>query len=102
MDDTLCQRFFLEPDQPLHRRYAALPAYFMDGLSFPAMRRAVRLDLPHRAFLGPRLSVLPARPARFPLFAALPVLGTASPQSATPEPRSNPTSQPPPTPANWA
>jgi hypothetical protein len=37
MDDTLCQRFFLEPDQPLHRRYAALRAFFIDGRSLPAI-----------------------------------------------------------------
>ena len=36
MDDTPCQRFFLEPDQPLHRRYAALRAVFIDGLSLQA------------------------------------------------------------------
>jgi hypothetical protein len=36
MDDTLCRRFFLEPDQPLHRRYAALHAFFIDGLSLAA------------------------------------------------------------------
>jgi hypothetical protein len=33
MDDHLCRRFFLEPDQPLHRRYAALRAFFLEGLS---------------------------------------------------------------------
>jgi Homeodomain-like domain len=33
MDDTPCQRFFREPDQLLHRRYAALRAFFIDGLS---------------------------------------------------------------------
>ena len=33
MDDTPCRRFFLEPQQPAHRRYAALRAFFVDGLS---------------------------------------------------------------------
>jgi hypothetical protein len=33
MDDTLCRRFFLEPAQPLHRRFAALHAFFVEGLS---------------------------------------------------------------------
>ena len=33
MDDTPCRRFFLEPTQPLHRRYAALQAFFVEGLS---------------------------------------------------------------------
>ena len=32
MDDTPCRRFFLEPLQPLHRRYAALRAFFVEGL----------------------------------------------------------------------
>jgi hypothetical protein len=33
MDDTPCRRFFLEPSQPLHRRFAALHAFFVEGLS---------------------------------------------------------------------
>jgi transposase-like protein len=33
MDDNLCRRFFLEPTQPLHRRYAALHAFFVEGLA---------------------------------------------------------------------
>jgi transposase-like protein len=33
MDDTLCRRFFLEPTQPLHRRFAVLHAFFVEGLS---------------------------------------------------------------------
>jgi transposase len=33
MDDTPCRRFFLEPTQPLHRRFAALQAFFVEGLS---------------------------------------------------------------------
>jgi Homeodomain-like domain len=33
MDDTLCRRFFLEPAQLLHRRFAALHAFFVEGLS---------------------------------------------------------------------
>jgi len=37
MDDTACRRFFLEPLQPVHRRYAALRAFFVDGLSLPAV-----------------------------------------------------------------
>lgn len=37
MDDTACQRFFLEPSQPVHCRYAALRAFFVDGLSLPAI-----------------------------------------------------------------
>ncbi len=37
MDDSPCRRFFREPDQPLHRRYAALRAFFVDGLSLQAI-----------------------------------------------------------------
>ena len=33
MDDTPCRRFFLEPTQSLHRRFAALHAFFVEGLS---------------------------------------------------------------------
>ena len=29
MDDTLCLRYFLQPDDTLHRRYEALRAYFV-------------------------------------------------------------------------
>ncbi len=29
MDDSSCLRFFLEPDDTLHRRYEALRAYFV-------------------------------------------------------------------------
>ena len=31
MQDSLSRRFFLEPPQPLHRRYEALRAVFVDG-----------------------------------------------------------------------
>jgi hypothetical protein len=31
MKDTLSRRFFLEPTQPLHRRYEALRAVLVDG-----------------------------------------------------------------------
>jgi len=37
MDDTPCRRFFLEPSQPLHRRFAALHAFFVEGLSAQAI-----------------------------------------------------------------
>jgi hypothetical protein len=37
MDDTPCRHFFLAPLQPLHRRYAALRAFFVDGLSLQAV-----------------------------------------------------------------
>ena len=34
MDDTFCRQFFLEPAQPLHRRYLARRAFFVDGQSY--------------------------------------------------------------------
>jgi len=37
MDDTPCRRFFLEPTQLLHRRFAALHAFFVEGLSAQAI-----------------------------------------------------------------
>ena len=37
VDDTLYRRFFLEPTQPLHRRFAALHAFFVEGLSAQAI-----------------------------------------------------------------
>src|SRR5262249_38677242 len=33
MADPPCRRFFLDPSQPLHRRFAALHAVFVKGLS---------------------------------------------------------------------
>jgi hypothetical protein len=30
MDDTACRRFFLEPQDTLHRRYEILRAFFVD------------------------------------------------------------------------
>ena len=32
MDDTICRRFFLEPQQSSQRRYEALRAIFIEGL----------------------------------------------------------------------
>ena len=32
MDDTICRRFFLQPQQTAHRRYEALRAIFLEGL----------------------------------------------------------------------
>jgi transposase len=45
MDDDPCRRFFLEPTQPMHRRYAALRAFFIDGLLPQAI--AERFGLPY-------------------------------------------------------
>jgi hypothetical protein len=52
MKDTLCCRFFLEPNQTLHRRYEALRAVFVDqqpqrevaqhfGYTYATLRRLV-------------------------------------------------------------
>jgi hypothetical protein len=45
MDDTSCRHFFLEPTQPLHRRFAALHAFFVEGLSAQAIGQ--RFGLPY-------------------------------------------------------
>ena len=45
MDDTLCQEFFRQPSQTLHRRYEALRAFFMEDLSCSTI--AQRWDLPY-------------------------------------------------------
>jgi hypothetical protein len=37
MDDTSCRQFFVEPTQPLHRRYLALRAFFVEGQSYDAV-----------------------------------------------------------------
>jgi transposase-like protein len=39
MDDTLCRQFFVEPDQPLHRRYLALRAFFVEDDSYDAIAK---------------------------------------------------------------
>jgi helix-turn-helix protein len=33
VDDELCRRYFLEPTQPLHRRYEVLRAFFVERRS---------------------------------------------------------------------
>jgi hypothetical protein len=35
MDDPLCRRFFLEPEQTFHRRYEALRAVCVEGRPVP-------------------------------------------------------------------
>ena len=53
MDDDDCRRFFLEPDEVLHRRYEILRAFFVDrqslhelahrfGFTYHAIRSVVR------------------------------------------------------------
>lgn len=35
MTDDPCRRFFLQPSDPLHRRYEVLRAFFVEGRSQP-------------------------------------------------------------------
>jgi hypothetical protein len=37
MDDQQCRQFFLQPQTTFQRRYEALRAYFLDGLSLAAV-----------------------------------------------------------------
>ena len=87
MDDTPCQRFFLAPDQPLHRRYAALRAFFIDGLSLPALAERFGTTY-HTVRSWVRDFRAACRAGRL--------------AKATPGRRPSPTRRPPPTPANLA
>jgi len=40
MDDTLCEYFFRQPTQTLHRRYEALRAYFLEHRPLPEVALA--------------------------------------------------------------
>jgi Sigma-70, region 4 len=55
MDDEPCRQFFLQPHESLHRRYEALRAYFIDGLSVAEIAER----------LGYRLSSLKSMVCRF-------------------------------------
>lgn len=69
MKDTFCRRFFLEPNQTLHRRYEALRAVFVDqppqmevakrfGYTYATLRRLVSdLRAQCRAGQVPRFSL---------------------------------------------
>ena len=48
MDDRPCRNFFLEPRSPLHRRYEALRAFFVEEL--PATEVATRFGYKPSAF----------------------------------------------------
>jgi hypothetical protein len=100
MDDTLCRRFFLEPDQPLHRRYAALRAFFIDGLSLPAIAAQFGTTY-HTVRSWVRDFRLACRAGPVPPF--LPSRAWAGQRAkATLGRRPSPTSRPSPTPANSA
>jgi hypothetical protein len=76
MDDLICQQFFLEPNQPLQRRYEALRAYFIGrqttteiaqqfGMSHGTVRNLVAdFRAQRRAGQVPPFSRTPVRTAR--------------------------------------
>ena len=86
MQDSLYRRFFLDPAQPLHRRYEALRAVFVDnqpqvevakrfGYSYNTLRRLVSdFRVPCRADQVPPFSLPPS-------VVALPGSTTAQPPS---------------------
>ena len=96
MDDTACRHFFLEPDQPLHRRYAALRAFFIDGLSLPAIAEQLGATY-HTLRSWVRDFRAACRAGQVPPF--LPSHAWAGPPAQpTPGHRLSPTSRPAPTP----
>jgi transposase len=100
MDDTPCRRFFLEPDQPLHRRYAALRAFFIDGLSLPAIAEQFGSTY-HTVRSWVRDFRAACRASQVPPFS--PSRAWAGrPAQVTPGHQPSPTSPPSPTPANSA
>lgn len=100
MDDTPCQRFFLEPDQPLHRRYAALRAFFIEGLSFPAIAEQFGTTY-HTVRSWVRDFRTACRAGQIPPFSPSHVWG-GRPTRAAPRHRLNRTNRPSRTPANSA
>jgi hypothetical protein len=98
MDDTPCQRYFLEPDQPLHRRYAALRAFFIDGLPLQAVAEQFNSTY-HTIRSWVRDFRSACRAGQAPPFSPNHVWDGPF-DSLTPGRRLNPTSRPTPTPAN--
>jgi len=97
MDDTPCRRFFLEPDQPLHRRYLALRAFFIDGLSLSAIAEQLGSTY-HTVRSWVRDFRVACRAGQVPPF-SLSHVWAGRPAKPTLGRRPIPTSQPPPTPA---
>jgi transposase len=95
MDDTLCRRFFLEPDQPLHRRYAALRAFFIDGLSLPMIAAQLGATY-HTVRSWVRDFRAACRAGQVPPFSPSHAWA-GRPAKPTPGHRPSPTSRPPPT-----
>ena len=100
MDDTPCQRFFLEPDQPLHRRYAALRAFFIDGLPLQAVAEQFGSTY-HTIRSWVRDFRTICRASQVPPFSPSRVWAGQF-DKATPGRRPNPMSRSPPMPANSA
>jgi len=100
MDDTPCQRYFLEPDQPLHRRYAALRAFFIDGLPLQAVAEQFGSTY-HTIRSWVRDFRTICRASQVPPFSPSRVWAGQF-DKATPGRRPNPMSRSPPMPANSA
>jgi hypothetical protein len=100
MDDTPCRRFFLEPDQPLHRRYAALRAFFIDSLSLPVIAEQFGTTY-HTVRSWVRDFRAACRAGHVPPF-SLSRVWVGRSAKATRGHRLRLTSRPPPTPANSA
>jgi transposase len=97
MDDTPCRRFFLEPDQPLHRRYAALGAFVSDGLSLPAIAEQFGSTY-HTVRSWVRDFRAACRTGQVPPFSPSPA-SADRPAKPSAGHRPSPTIRPPPTPA---
>ena len=97
MDDTPCRRFFREPDQPLHRRYAALRAFFIDGLALPAVAEQFGATY-HTVRSWVRDFRAACRAGQIPPFSPSHVWA-GRPAGTTPGHRPSLTSRPPPMPA---
>lgn len=100
MDDNLCRRFFLQPDQPLHRRYAALRAFFIDGLSLGAIAQQFGVTY-HTVRSWVRDFRAACQRGQVPPFSPSHVWA-GQPAKASPGHRPGPTNQLPLTPANSA
>jgi transposase len=100
MDDTLCRRFFLEPEQSLHRRYAALQAFFIDGLSLAEIAERFGATY-HTVRSWVRDFRAACRAGQVPPFSPSRAWAVRRAKAARGRPL-GPTSRPPPTPANSA
>ena len=95
MDDTICRRFFLEPQQTAQRRYEALRAIFIEGLPLNQVadrfgyRPAALRSLVSRFRSGCRAGNLP--PFSFATDLAAPVAGKHAKTKAVPNSPKSPT-----------